>query len=53
MQEGSKRERTMSNEIQTAGAGTESVWDDPRPPRLEPTAKQIRVEFGGIVIADS
>ena len=43
----------MSNEIQTAGFGTESVWDYPRPPRLEPTSKQIRVEFGGIVIADS
>ena len=43
----------MSNEIRTAGSGTESVWDYPRPPRLEPTSKQIRVEFGGIVIADS
>jgi len=43
----------MSNAIQTAGAKTESVWDYPRPPKLEPTAKQIRVEFGGTVIADS
>ena len=43
----------MSNETPTAGAGTESVWDYPRPPKLEPTAKQIRVEFGGVVIADS
>jgi uncharacterized protein (DUF427 family) len=43
----------MSKEIQNAGVGTESVWEYPRPPRLEPTAKQIRVEFGGIVIADS
>jgi uncharacterized protein (DUF427 family) len=43
----------MSNGIQTGGARMESVWDYPRPPRLERTAKQIRVEFGGIVIADS
>ena len=33
--------------------GQESVWDYPRPPRLEPTSKQIRVEFGGEVIASS
>jgi len=43
----------MSNESRSAGSGTESVWDYPRPLRLESTAKQIRVEFGGIVIADS
>ncbi len=33
--------------------GQESVWDYPRPPRLEPTTKQIRVEFGGEVIAST
>ena len=33
--------------------GQESVWDYPRPPLLEPTSKQIRVEFGGEVIASS
>lgn len=31
----------------------ESVWDYPRPPRLEPTARRIRVVFRGITIADS
>lgn len=31
----------------------ESVWDYPRPPRLEPTSKRVRVMFNGIVIADS
>ena len=53
MHEGSKREATVSNGTQTTGARTESVWDYPRPPKLEPTPKQIRVEFGGAVIADS
>ncbi len=32
---------------------TESVWDYPRPPRLEPAARRIRVVQAGIVIADS
>jgi uncharacterized protein (DUF427 family) len=32
---------------------TESVWDYPRPPRLEPTSARIRVSFGGMLIADT
>jgi uncharacterized protein (DUF427 family) len=35
------------------GPGQESVWDYPRPPRVEPVAKTIRVEFNGEVIASS
>lgn len=31
----------------------ESVWDYPRPPRMELSPKRVRVEFAGIVIADS
>lgn len=31
----------------------ESVWDYPRPPRVEPTNRHIRVVFNGEVIADS
>ena len=31
----------------------ESVWDYPRPPRVEPCTLRIRVEFNGVVIADS
>ena len=31
----------------------ESVWDYPRPPRLEPVTRRIRVEFGGETIADT
>jgi len=29
---------------------TESVWDYPRPPRLEKTKNLIDVEFGGILV---
>lgn len=33
--------------------GQESVWDYPRPPRLEDTAKQIQIIFNGVTIADT
>ena len=29
---------------------TESVWDYPRPPKLEKTKNLIVVEFGGILV---
>jgi uncharacterized protein (DUF427 family) len=32
---------------------TENVHDYPRPPRVEPTAKRIRIVHGGTVVADS
>lgn len=35
------------------GPGQESVWDYPRPPRLEPSSRHIQVVFNGQVIADS
>jgi uncharacterized protein (DUF427 family) len=35
------------------GPGQESVWDYPRPPRVEPVAKRIRVVFNGETIADT
>lgn len=31
----------------------ESVWDYPRPPRLEPCVRRVRVVFGGETIVDS
>lgn len=34
-------------------AGQESVWDYPRPPRLEPTGKRIQIVFNGETVADS
>jgi uncharacterized protein (DUF427 family) len=35
------------------GPGQESVWDYPRPPRLEPVAERLRVFLGGAVIAET
>ncbi|ASC72362.1 uncharacterized protein XM38_033190 [Halomicronema hongdechloris C2206] len=35
------------------GPGQESVWDYPRPPRLEPSSRRVRVVFNDVVIADS
>jgi len=31
--------------------GQESAWDYPRPPRLEPTTRRLRVVLGGVTIA--
>lgn len=35
------------------GPGDESVWDYPRPPRLEPSTARIEVILGGEVIAQT
>jgi len=35
------------------GPGQESVWDYPRPPRIEPVPERIRVVARGLTIADS
>lgn len=32
---------------------TESVWDYPRPPRVEPSQEHVVIRFGGVVIADT
>ena len=34
-------------------AGQESVWDYPRPPKLEPTACHIQIVFNGETIAET
>ncbi len=34
-------------------AKKESVWDYPRPPRVEATSKHILIEFNGVVLAES
>jgi uncharacterized protein (DUF427 family) len=34
-------------------AGQESVWDYPRPPRVEPVSRRLRVVLGGVVIAET
>jgi len=43
----------MNRSYQRPGPGQESVWDYPRPPRVEATDKQIQVVFAGEVIADT
>jgi uncharacterized protein (DUF427 family) len=40
-------------EIPRPRSGQESVWDFPRPPRVEACAARIRVFFAGITIADT
>lgn len=38
---------------QIPGPGQESVWDYPRPPRMEPVPRRVRVELAGVTIADT
>ena len=35
------------------GPGQESVWDYPRPPRVERTPERVVVRLGGVTIADT
>ena len=35
------------------GPGQESVWDYPKPPKVEKTSKQIQVIYDGMVIAET
>ena len=37
----------------TPGPGQESVWDYPRPPRVEATTDRIRIRLGGETIVDT
>ncbi|MEN8185163.1 MAG: DUF427 domain-containing protein [Myxococcota bacterium] len=39
--------------IKTPEPGQESVWDYPRPPRVEPVERRVRVEFAGVCLAES
>lgn len=43
----------MQVEREPVNPGEESVWDYPRPPRVEPVPERIRIRFGGRVIADT
>jgi len=45
--------RQRPADIPRAGPGQESVWDYPRPPRVEPVPNRLRVEFAGIVLAET
>jgi uncharacterized protein (DUF427 family) len=46
-------ERVRPAAVLVPGPGQESVWDFPRPPRVEPVAARVRVEFEGLTIADT
>jgi len=35
------------------GPGQESVWDYPRPPRVETTGERVVITLGGVTIADT
>lgn len=39
--------------IAANGRPRESVWDYPRPPRLEPVDRRVEVLLGGVVVAES
>ena len=43
----------MNQERIEPGPGQESVWDYPRPPRLEDSVRRILVVFNGVTIADT
>jgi len=48
----SSRPKNIVNRIPPA-PGQESVWDYPRPPRLEDSSKQIQIIFNEVVIAET
>jgi uncharacterized protein (DUF427 family) len=35
------------------GPGQESVWDYPRPPRVEAVARRVRIVFAGVTVVDT
>lgn len=43
----------MNRERIVPQPGQESVWDYPRPPRLEDSPKHVQVVFNGVTIADT
>lgn len=48
-----KRSRPLPTNMERPGPGQESVWDYPRPPRCDAVPARVRVQFAGVVIADS
>jgi len=48
---GLRRERP--ERVEVPGPGRESVWDYPRPPRVEAVSAPLRVEFAGVVVAET
>ncbi|MBV8199600.1 MAG: DUF427 domain-containing protein, partial [Acidobacteria bacterium] len=48
-----KRRASPLPEAAAPGPGQESVWDYPRPPRLEASPRLVEVHFGGVQLAAS
>ena len=46
-------ERERPDNIVAPGPRQESVWDYPRPPRVEPVAARLHVSFAGITLAET
>lgn len=44
---------SASEPVQEPRSGPESVWDYPRPPRVERSSRRIRVIVDGVVVADT
>lgn len=42
-----------NNQRVEPGPGQESVWDYPRPPKVDPTDKRVQIVFNGVTIADT
>jgi uncharacterized protein (DUF427 family) len=45
--------KTRPTHAQIPADGQESVWDYPRPPRVEMSTERIQITLGGVVIADT
>ncbi len=43
----------MRDRREQPGPGQESVWDYPRPPRVERVPERVRIIFNGVEVADS
>ena len=41
----------MGRQRVESGPGQESVWDYPRPPKLEDSERRVKVVFGGVTLA--
>jgi uncharacterized protein (DUF427 family) len=48
-----KRRASPPPQAETPGPGQESVWDYPRPPRVEASSRLVEVVFGGVQLAAS
>ena len=45
--------RSSGTDRPAPGPGQESVWDYPRPPRVEPSSRRVRIVVDGVTIADT